>query len=230
MRYYIITKKLLERKQATFVSRSSLKFFIFLKTFLSLFFLGNRFTFAEWQRPEFKISNIYRYLLREQYGIYIRRIDLDFFYTREDDFISKIKLASFFELRDDLQRDKLEHKEAGLELGLDLVPGFYLGETLQYTRYNYDWVDYIWHPHIKHALESETRVVFTFPLNSLIKFYISDEMTYNFKVEEFNRNEAVLGLVISAIKYLEGSLDWRHIDRIHDFDSDALEVSLTLTF
>lgn len=191
--------------------------------------------FAEWEKPEVNLSSSYRYLIRERHSIYIQRCELDFLYRRDTEKFSRLKLSPFVELRDNIQRDKLEHGEAGIEIGVDIFDWLYVGESFQYTRYNYDWENYIWHPRIKYAYEAETRTMFSLPIYEIsqgkkIIAYALDEFTYSFKLSEGTRNEAVLGLIIPVTKHVDIGFDWRHIDRIHDFDSDAIETSLTLHF
>ena len=208
------------------------------KILLSLIFtlcLNNSVVMAEWQKPEIKLSNTYRFLLREKHGIYIQRGEIDFSYQRDTELFSRLLFSPFIELHNNLQKDRLERKETGLEVGMDITPWFYVGESFQYTRYNYDWTNYIWHPRIKYAAEAETRLKFTFPVadieeNRKIDIYLLEEFTYSFRVEQPTRNELVLGLRVPFHKHAEFSFGWRHIDRIHDFDSDALEVNLTLVF
>ncbi len=190
---------------------------------------------ADWQKPEVRLSNAYRFLVRERHSIYVQRAEIDFFYQRDTDRFSRLLFSPFIELHNNLQTDRLERKETGLEVGTDITPWFYIGESLQYTRYNYDWTDYIWHPRIKYAAEAETRLKFNFPLadigeNRKINAYFIDEYTYSFRIEQPTRNELVLGVMVPFHKHAEFSFGWRHIDRIHDFDSDALEVNLTLVF
>lgn len=197
--------------------------------------LGNSSVFAQWKAPELKLSNSYRYLLREHHGIYIQRGEVEFSYCFERDMFSRVKISPFIELRNNLQKDRLEHKEIGLTLGLDLTPWFYIAESLQYTRYNYDWINYIWHQRIKYATEAETHVMFSFPVKEIgqdkqVRLYLLDELTYSFRLDEVTRNETVVGFMVPLVKHLEGNFSWRHIDRVHDFDSDALELTLSLIF
>jgi len=211
--------------------------------FLSLFFvcfsvlfLDNLSVSAEWEKPKINLINSYRYLLRESHGIYIKRAQAEFSYSRGSDTFSRIKFTPFIEMRNNLSKSrKLEQKETGLELGADVFKWLYLGESLQYARYNLDWANYIWHPRIKYAFEAETRLTLSLPIFDMgdgesISAYLSDEFTYSFRLSEGVRNEVALGLSIPIKSYLEANLGWRHIDRIHDFDSDAIEAAVTLIF
>lgn len=191
--------------------------------------------FAEWEKPKTRLSNTYRYLVRERHGIYIQRGEVNFSFDRGTNNFSKIKLLPFIELRNNLQKEKLEYKEIGLEIGTDVFPWFYVGESFKYARYNYDWINWLWHPRIKSATEAQTRVKFMLPVCRLseerkIVAYALNEYTYSFKLGEGTRNEGVLGVTIPVTKYTEIGFDWRHIDRIHDFDSDALEAAVSLVF
>lgn len=208
------------------------KVYFFIFVFLTCI---NTIAFAGWEKPKVKFSNSYRYLIREKHSIYLERAELEFSYGRNGDKFSKVKIIPFIELRNNVQKEKMEHKEIGLEIGADVFDWLYIGESFQYTRYNYDWTNYLWHSRIKYAGEAETRLMFSFPICEIdedrkIKAYLLDEFTYSFKLAEGTRNEAVLGLTIPIVKYIDIGLDWRHIDRIHDFDSDAIEAGLTLHF
>lgn len=202
---------------------------------LVLLICYNAAVFAEWEKPKVELSNSYRYLVRERHSIYIQRGEFKFSYDRGTDNFAKIKLSPFIELRNNSQKDKLEYKEIGFEFGTDIFPWFYAGESFQYSRYNYDWVNWLWHPRIKHAAEAETRLKFMLPVCQLseerkIIAYVLNEFTYSFKLTEGTRNEVVLGITIPVAKYVDIGFDWRHIDRIHDFDSDAIETGLTIVF
>lgn len=202
--------------------------------FTFIFFNGS-FVFAEWEKPKARLSNGYRFFIREQDSFYIQRGEINFSYNRKTVIFLKIKLSPFIEVTNNLDREKMEHKGAGLEIGADVFDWLYLGESFQYARYNYDWANWIWHPYIKHAAEAETHIMFSLPIYDFddgrkIKIYALNEFTYSLKLAEGTRNEGVLGLTIPVAKYIDIGFDWRHIDRIHDFDSDALEASLTLCF
>lgn len=204
--------------------------------FLAFLLFSAAIASAEWQKPQVNVTNTLRRLLREDESIYIQRASVDFLYNTGNGLFSKVKLSPFIELRNNLNRsNKLEHKESGIEIGADFVPWCYGGLSFQYTRYNYDWTNYIWHSRIKYAAEAEGILKFTLPVMELaedkeIEAYLSDEFLYSFKLSEGTRNEVVLGLNVPLIKYLEANIDWRHIDRIHDFDSDAVEAGLILSF
>ncbi|RKY30213.1 MAG: hypothetical protein DRP74_07450 [Candidatus Omnitrophota bacterium] len=116
---------------------------------------------------------------------------------------------------------------------MNITPWFYLGESVQkgwmYENYEYysifDKRDYT---------EAETRIIFSHGIleNEKIKLkgFALAELSYDFHKKEGVRNELVAGVILPINKNFEAELNWRHIDRVHYYDSDVVETALTLIF
>lgn len=169
---------------------------------------------------------------RDEQDLYINRLSAAF------DYLNKIekplfKVTPFFEIRRNIGRDSWERKELGVEISKDIFPWLYLGEAIQQGwmkedyRYDYDVEK-------RRYAESETRVLFSHNLLESryleIKGFVLNEYNYDFNRGAGVRNEVAMGIKVSAGKHAEVDIHWRHIDRIHYFDSDNIEAGLTLIF
>lgn len=208
-----------------------LKTAAFAAFFLCLFF---SFVFAAFEKKlEFRWKQRYRHdLNRSAHKLYVDRLSLTLNYL-DIEAKSLFKITPFFELRWNLNKDLTEKKELGIELGRDIFPWFYLGEGIQQVWLKEDsrhYKDY----ERRDYLESKTRILFSHDLLPerfiKIKGFILDEYIYDFKKDKGSRNEVAIGVIIPIGKYLETDINWRHIDRIHYYDSDTVEVSLTWIF
>ncbi len=189
---------------------------------------------AAWDRkPHFRWTQRYRHDLRQDnHQLYLNRFSPELNYLDKQN-KSLVKFIPFFEIRRNIDKDLWERKELGIEIGKDIFSWLYLGEAIQkgwmkedYSTYaNYEKRDY---------LESETRLLLSHNLLASkyikLKAFILDEYTYDFDKGEIRRNELAAGLVIPIGKYIETETNWRHIDRIHYYDSDVLEASISIVF
>lgn len=196
--------------------------------------LSASFSFAGgFQKLGVRLEEFYRYDLRQDDGqLFNTRISSNFNYldTKET---TLFKVTPFFEIRRNINRDSWERKELGVEIGRDIFPSFYIGEAIQAVWLREDYRNYTRNKR-RDTAESETRLCFSRDiLNSgriKVKAFILGEYTYDFDIGSGVRNELTTGVIIPLAKYLQTCIDWRHIDRIHDFDSDTLETSLALLF
>lgn len=189
-------------------------------------------TLRRWQKkPEFRLQQLYRYDMRNKGSdLYITRVSAAFDYLEASARIL-LRIMPFYEARRNLNDNIWERKEFGVEFGRDIFPWFYLGEAIQGVRLkDGDHGNY----HKRRTTESETRLLFSHNLVSIksvkLKGYVLGEYTYDFDEGKGMRNEIAVGLIAPIGKYIETDINWRHIDRIHDWDADTLEASLTLVF
>lgn len=199
---------------------------------LSLTWLISSFAFPD-KNFEFSWQQGYRYdLRRDNRQLYINRLSSVFSLKNKQD-EALFKLEPLFEFRRNIDTNIWERKELGVEIGKNIFPWLYLGEGIQAVWLREDYRQYTTHKR-RDALESETRLLFTQRIfsNKHIELsgFILDEYTYDFDIGAGVRNEVAFGLIIPLNKYLKTNINWRHIDLIHDFDSDALEASITLVF
>jgi len=146
-----------------------------------------------------------------------------------------LKLIPFVEIRRNIERNFWERKELGLETGKDFFPWVYLGESIQYVWTREDLTN-VYYPAYekKDYMESETRLLLSHNLLSSrylkLKGFILNEYTYDFDKGKGARNEVAIGLIMPLGKYIETQINWRHIDRVHYYDSDTVEAAVTLVF
>ena len=83
--------------------------------------------------------------------------------------------------------------------------------------------------------EWESRFVITPPLNwwifkDMVTLRLFDEYTYDFKRGQATFNDMGVVFDWQVFDWLRVPIGWRHVDRIHDFDSDILEFSVVFSF
>lgn len=191
--------------------------------------------FASWQaKPECRLTQSYRYDLRHQdHDLYITRASAGFNYlnTQGD---AVFNIVPFFELRQNTERHFVERKEVGVEVGGKIFPWLYVGEGFQAVWLKEDYTANYSHTKKRDATEAETRLEVMHRLFCAkgieVKGFLLDEYTYDFDIGGSTRNEVCLGVVVPLHRHVETKLNWRHIDLIHDYDSDVLEGAVTVVF
>jgi len=190
--------------------------------------------FAGWdKKPQFRWMQLYHYDLRQaDHELYTNRLSLVFNYLDKKK-EPLFKLMPFFEIRRNIDKDLWERKEVGIEIGKDIIPGIYLAEAIQKGWMKEDYR----HCGVyekRNYTESETRLLLSCNLLSRkyikLKGFILNEYTYDFDRGRGTRNEVAIGLIVPIGKYLDTAINWRHIDRIHYYDSDTFEAAVTLIF
>lgn len=200
----------------------------------ALFFLFTSGAFAVWdKRPEFRWQQLYRYDLRQKnHQLYTNRLSLIFNYL-DNQQKSLFKVIPFFEIRRNIDKDLWGRKELGIEIGKDIFPWVYLGEEIQRSWRKEDYRYYGNYEKRDHT-ESETRLMFSHNLLPkkfvTLKGFILNEYTYDFDRGAGICNEVAIGLIAAVGKYIETGINWRHIDRIHYYDSDTFEGSVIFVF
>ncbi len=207
------------------------KVLIFIKLFLILF-LSQSFA-GRVSKPEFCLKELYHYdLRRANHKLYINRLSLSFDYLNKKE-IALFKVTPFFEIRRNIHKGFWERKELGVEIGKDISPWFYLGEAIQRGWIKEDY-RYFSDYESRDYTESETRLCFAQNIiankHIQLKGFILNEYTYDFDRGVGTRNEVAIGFILPVNRYIETQINWRHIDRIHYYDSDTFEAALTLIF
>lgn len=197
----------------------------------ALLVLSSSFSFAS--ELEIKNQHALRYDLRGSDDLYLTRFWTETKYDLAA-FDKTLKISPFIETRYHFDLDKWYRTELGTELGIDLFKWLYFGESLQYVFQDRKILERESRlPQNKNFPELETRLVATFPFKIKTlnpKLYILEEHTFNLKEGEGTRNEIGAGFNLQINKHIEILLGWRHVDRIHDYDSDQLETALTFKF
>lgn len=167
----------------------------------------------------------------------------NFFTNRLDALIEKrlelknynlpVKIIPFVSLRRNIERNRNERVCVGTEFGAQFFRWFYMGEELRYVWRNEslyaqeEFVD-------TRMAEAVTRLVFSAPaftvMNRDIKSYFGSEYTYDFRDGEATRNELIAGLTFSVFENSMANIGWRHRDRVHYYDCDTIEGSITCSF
>jgi hypothetical protein len=190
--------------------------------------------FAGWdKKPEFRWQQLYHRDTRQSgHQLYSNRFWATFNYLDKEG-KSLFKLAPFFEMRRNIDQDLWERRKLGAELGKDITPWMYLGDAIQYDWMNEDYRYYTQYEKRDFA-ESETKLLFHHQLFSnkyiTLNGFFLEQYTTELNDLSGKCNEVAIGLIVPVGKYLETCINWRHIDRIHYYDSDTFDVSATLIF
>lgn len=189
--------------------------------------------FALEVKPELSWQQLYRYDLRRQHDqLYVNRLCAAFEFSGQNR-QKLFKIIPFVEMRRNIDRDSWERKEAGVELGKDITPWLYLGQAIQKTWTREDTREY-GDIEKRHDTESESRLILSHSLLKTAHFnlkgFILGEYTYNFNDGQAVRNEMAVGLTVPIGSRVETGINWRHIDRIHHYDSDVVEAQIATSF
>ncbi|MCX7661110.1 MAG: hypothetical protein N2Z79_00315 [Candidatus Omnitrophica bacterium] len=177
-------------------------------------------------------SHLFHYDLRQSlHRFYLDRLSLRILYFKCNKSLFEIK--PFFETKINLERENIERKSFGLEIGKEIFSWLYLGGILQRNSAKEDLFAYA-------EYKKRDYTDFTFKLllskylldkkHLKLKGFIQEEYTYDFDLEKGSRNEVAIGLIIPIAKFSEFIVNWRHIDRIHYYDSDTFETAINFTF
>ncbi|PIU41454.1 MAG: hypothetical protein COS99_05365 [Candidatus Omnitrophica bacterium CG07_land_8_20_14_0_80_42_15] len=175
---------------------------------------------------------------REIDSTYLTRIEASFYYKIPSDLDIKFELKPFGEAQYKWDQGAWSRNEAGVETGFHVTEYAYIGESFQYawldeykkgTRFRNE--DFLRNDTAE--LESRLEAHIPFVLNSKgykITVVLIEEYTYSCEEERATLNEIGGRFVIPVFKYLDVALGWRHIDRIHEYDSDQLELTSIIKF
>jgi len=161
----------------------------------------------------------------EQDDTYLTRTAFLLYHEITDDFDAVLEIQPFVETRYLWDKEKWDRTELGAELGVRFIKWVYIGESIHYA-----WLkDFEDTP----ELESRLEIGIPFVLNSegyQITLALLEEYTYSIEEGKATRNEIAGIFYIPVFEHLDVSCGWRHIDRIHDYDSDQVEISAVLKY
>ena len=205
---------------------------------LSIFILLGLLTpsgFAEIKDVGFENRHTVRVATRsddDDYNFYLTRIQafMDYNFPQMN---KTVRISPFFEYQSNFDTNTWWRKELGAEIGTSFFNDcFYLGASFQHIwqkeeNYPVELLD--------ETTEWESRFVITPPIRwgifkDKLRLRLFDEYTYDFTRGQGTFNEVGVIFDWQISEGLSLPFGWRHIDRIHDFDSDMLEFSLLFSF
>jgi len=144
-----------------------------------------------------------------------------------------IRILSFFEYQSNFDTDTWWRKEVGAEIGTTFFKDcFYVGGSFQHVwqkeeNYPVELLD--------ETTEWESRFVISPPLQwgvfkERLTLRLFEEYTYDFRRGQGTFNEVGVILDWQVSQNLRLPIAFSHLDRIHDFDSDAIKFSLLFSF
>lgn len=199
---------------------------------IGLFFLiENTFAF-NFKRGLFSWKQTYNYDFNHPIEkMYINKLSMDFNLNNGENTVLKIK--PFFEVKRNTHGYFWQKERLGLEVGKDFTKWFYTGLRFSQIWAKDDWQQYGYYEKREYRdLEYNFRISYDLINNSKFRLvgFIIDEYTYDLNIGAGVRNEVVIGVSWPINKYLETSVNWRHVDRVHYFDQDTYEASVTMFF
>lgn len=165
-------------------------------------------------------------------SLYLTRAGLSIDYNL--DYLDKvIRISPFFEYQHNLDIDTWWRRESGIEMGVSFFNGnFYIGASFQHI---WQRAENFPDEPLEQTTEWESRFIITSPIpwgifKDRVKLRLFDEYTFDFTRGQGTFNEVGVTVDWQIYSWLRLPLGWRHIDRIHDFDSDWLEFSILFSF
>jgi hypothetical protein len=168
--------------------------------------------------------------------------DYDFYLNRLQAYLKRgigssgqhtLRFLPFFEYQHNLDSNTWWRREAGAEIGVFFFKEcFYWGASFQHVWQQKE--NYIVQP-LEETTEWVSRFVSTPPLKwwlfkDKLKLRVINEYTYDFSRGQATFSEVAVVLDWRLYEGLRMPVGWRHIDRVHDYDSDLLEFSLLFSF
>lgn len=142
------------------------------------------------------------------------------------------KMIPFVEQRYSVERRKRERTMAGVEFGIEPSGFLYIAEQFRYSWYSEALHQrrVIENTDMPEALTKITLSRHLIPGKETLKGYVSAEHTYDFRDGRASRVEVIAGILTALGKDWQANVDWRHRDRIHNFDCDTFEASVSYDF
>ena len=180
--------------------------------------------FASQLKPNLQLEQMYGYDLQQEPETedrYRLRLSADFPLDSNRKSLQNC-LSGFFEFRYNFDLNRIDHEQIGLAFLTSLHHWIQWKQSLQQAIL----------PSEKNRLETESSLLLNIPPPTWkwkINLYVLEEYTYALTLGEATDNEFSAGLRI-PLKKLKTTLllGWHHLDRIHQFDSDFLELGLQL--
>jgi hypothetical protein len=139
-----------------------------------------------------------------------------------------IKTSLFAELQWNSGISRWEKITAGAEAEKPFLKYFYCGESVHFI-YG-QLLDYMTFDPGNLSLEATTKLGFVYPLSKKLSFRVCNEYSYNLEKGSAGLNEVLVDLPYQINDNLCFGIGWRHVDRIHAFDSDYAVTSITSKF
>jgi len=161
----------------------------------------------------------------EEDSAYVTRLAIAHGYNLMEEYDIKLEYQAFGETRYLWDQEEWQRSELGMEFGFRFLKDWvYLGESVHYA----------WLKNTGDTFELETRLEVDIPIKLTEEYTITlallEEYTYATKESKATRNEIAGLFYIPVYKWLELQAGWRHIDRIHDYDSDQVELTAVLKY
>ena len=132
-----------------------------------------------------------------------------------------VDLMPFITAKYHFQQSDFHRVALGTEARLHLTDWLYLGNALAFERYT----------------TKPNAPEFIFTIDAELPFaadtfwiYLHDEYIFDFRSEQGEENDLGIGARIRLKDQLKLQLGWWHVDRIHDFDTDMLEIMCIFRF
>ncbi len=213
------------------IIRRNLYYFVICTLTFVIFLFQSSISVAEIEKMGFENQHSVKFSVRsddDDYDLYSTRAQgyLDYSFPGSE---RTIKVLSFFEYQSNFDTNTWWRKEAGAEIGATFFNDWlYAGASFQHVwqkeeNYPVELLD--------ETTEWESRFVITPPLQwgvfkDRLKLRFFDEYTYDFRRGQGTFNEVGVIFDWQVCEGLRFPIRWSHLDRIHDFDSDAIELSV----
>jgi len=170
--------------------------------------------------------------LRSEYLVDIRRDDGDIYLNRLS--VHKkldspeMTISAFGEGQWNLETDEWEKVMFGLEVEKNLWQYLYIGQSIQTI--SGEMLDYMAFDADSYSIDTTTKIRIRIPLFKDFSLHAFEEYSLNLEKGRDEYCETGAEVVYSPVDLCSISIGWRHTDRIHNLDTDYLNISTTLKF
>jgi hypothetical protein len=190
--------------------------------------LSSLLLYAEEEERQWEVRNYHTVRIDRKHDddhTYLTRLEVPWHHRISPDWDVTLTLEPFGETRYKWEPEQWNRTETGVEAGIQLTRFGYVGESIHYAwlKDGSDTVEF----------ESKLEMFIPFVLNSNgyeVTLWLLEEYTFSAQEGKATRNEIAGYLVFPIAEHLDVMGGWHHIDRIHDYDSDQIEVTAILRF
>ncbi|MFC1624065.1 hypothetical protein ACFL28_01920 [Candidatus Omnitrophota bacterium] len=173
-----------------------------------------------------EIKNENKYLIDargDDGDIYLNRLSLHKKLDRHE-----IELSFFGEAQWNFEISEWEKLTLGLETGKFFREYLYVGQSVQFI--SGEILDYMAFDANSNSIDTTTKIRLLLPLAEHFSLRLFEEYALNLEKGRDESNEIGTEVIYSPKDSYSVGIGWHHIDRIHNFDTDYVSLSLTLNF
>lgn len=140
----------------------------------------------------------------------------------------QIEASLFSEAQWNVDISDWEKLLLGIEAGKLFWKHLYVSQSLQFI--SGQFLDHMVFATNGHSFDTITKLRFTWPFMDCFSLGLFEEYAFNLEEGSEESNEIGAEVIYNFKDSYEVGVGWRHTDRIHNFDSDYVSLSFSLSF